>query len=84
MDLSGTITGIDPPCGRVVLLRRWRHEAVVAWSTLIDLLFVDGDHSWAGIDRDWRGWRRHVVPGGAVASHDSRSVSGRPNLDSRR
>lgn len=70
------------PRGRVVLLRRWSHEAVVSWSTPIDFLFVDGDHSWAGIDRDWRGWSRHVVPGGAVALHDSRSVPGRPDLDS--
>jgi hypothetical protein len=70
------------PRGRVVLLRRWSHEAVVSWSTPIDFLFVDGDHSWAGIDRDWRGWSRHVVPGGAVALHDSRSVLGRPDLDS--
>jgi len=70
------------PRGRVVLLRGWSHEAVVSWSTPIDFLFVDGDHSWAGIDRDWRGWSRHVVPGGAVALHDSRSVPGRPDLDS--
>ena len=71
------------PRGLVVLLRRWRHDAVISWYP-IDFLFVDGDHSRAGIDRDWRGWSRHVVPGGALALHDSRSVSGRPDLDSRR
>jgi predicted O-methyltransferase YrrM len=70
------------PRGRVVLLRRWSHEAAVSWSTPIDFLFIDGDHSWAGINRDWCDWSRHVVPGGAVALHDSRSVPGRPDLDS--
>jgi hypothetical protein len=59
----------------------WSHEAVVSWSTPIDLLFVDSDHSWAGIDRDWRDRSRHVVTGGAVALHDSRSVPGRLDLN---
>jgi hypothetical protein len=31
-------------------LRQWSHEALVSWSTPIDFLFVDGDHSWAGIE----------------------------------
>ena len=70
------------PRGRVVLLRTWSYEAARSWSAPIDFLFIDGDHSWAGIERDWRGWRRYVVPGGTVALHDSRSVPERPDLDS--
>jgi predicted O-methyltransferase YrrM len=70
------------PRGRAVLLRAWSHEAAVDWSTPIDFLFIDGDHSWAGIERDWRGFSPHVRPGGLVALHDSRSVPGQPDLDS--
>jgi predicted O-methyltransferase YrrM len=36
----------------------------------IDLLFVDGDHSYAGVKRDIAAWVRYVKPGGAVAFHD--------------
>ena len=70
------------PRGQVVLLREWSHAAAAAWRTPIDFLFVDGDHSWAGIDGDWRGFSAFLVPGGVVALHDSRSVPGRPDLDS--
>lgn len=70
------------PRGRAVLLRQWSHEAAAEWLTPMDFLFIDGDHSWAGIDRDWQGFSPHVVPGGVVALHDSRSVPGAPDLDS--
>ncbi|MGC1272188.1 MAG: class I SAM-dependent methyltransferase [Planctomycetaceae bacterium] len=68
--------------GRALLLRKLSHEASSEWTTPIDFLFIDGDHSWDGIDRDWRDWSDHVIPGGIVALHDTRSVSWRPDLDS--
>lgn len=70
------------PRGRAELLRAWSHEAAADWSRPIDLLFIDGDHSWEGIERDWRGFSPHVVPGGVVVLHDSRSLPGREDLDS--
>ncbi len=68
--------------GRAVLLRRASHDAAVGWTAPIDFLFIDGDHSWAGIDRDWRDWSGFVAPGGVVALHDSVSVPTRADLDS--
>lgn len=68
--------------GRAVLLRAFSRDAAADWTTPIDFLFIDGDHSWAGIDRDWRDWSRHLVLGGIVALHDSRALPGRPDLDS--
>ncbi len=62
--------------GRVVLDRRLSHEAVQGWAGPIDFLFIDGDHSWNGIDRDWRDWSVHLAPGGIVALHDSRVPPG--------
>ena len=70
------------PRGRAVLLRQWSHEAAADWHTPIDFLFIDGDHSWEGLERDWRAWTPHIVPGGFVALHDSRSVPAREDLDS--
>ncbi len=71
-----------PRRGRAVLLRKLSHEAAVAWTGQIDFLFIDGDHSWQGIEQDWLAWTRFLVPDGIVALHDSRSVPTRPDLDS--
>jgi predicted O-methyltransferase YrrM len=70
------------PRGRAVLLRRRSDEAAARWTASIDFLFIDGDHSWTGIGRDWRQWSTFVVVGGLAALHDSRSVPDRPDLDS--
>jgi predicted O-methyltransferase YrrM len=70
------------PRGHAVLLREWSHEAARHWTTSVDFLFIDGDHSWAGIEGDWRDWTPHVVRGGIVALHDSRPLPDRDLLDS--
>jgi predicted O-methyltransferase YrrM len=70
------------PRGRAVLLRQWSYEAARDWTTPIDFLFIDGDHSWTGLERDWRDWTTHLVSGGLVALHDSRSMPDRDDLDS--
>lgn len=67
---------------RVRLLRQFSHHAVTGWCTPIDFLFIDGDHSWEAIARDWTDWAPHIAPGGLVALHDSRPVEGRADLDS--
>lgn len=43
----------------------------------VEFLFIDGDHSWAGIDGDWKGWAPLIGPGGVVGLHDSRTYPGR-------
>lgn len=42
----------------------------------VDLVFVDGDHSYEGCLEDWEVWHPHVRPGGAIAFHDSRGPRG--------
>lgn len=39
----------------------------------VDFIFIDGDHTWEGIEGDWRAWKGNVVAGGIVALHDSRN-----------
>jgi hypothetical protein len=43
--------------------------------TEIDLIFIDGDHSSVGLQRDMDGWLRYVKPGGYAVFHDYKSVS---------
>ncbi|HEY1457166.1 MAG TPA: class I SAM-dependent methyltransferase [Solirubrobacteraceae bacterium] len=49
------------------------HEVAERWSTEIDLVFIDGDHSEAGCELDWSCWRQYVGPGGHVVFHDARA-----------
>ena len=53
-----------------------RVELVVADSRTaegpsVDLLLVDGDHSYEGASSDWKAWRDRVKPGGHVVFHDA-------------
>jgi len=49
------------------------HELAARWSGAVDLVFIDGDHSEAGCERDWQDWSRLVAPGGRVVLHDARA-----------
>ncbi len=53
------------------------HDVAARWSGVVDLVFIDGDHSERGCELDWRSWRGHVAPGGCVVFHDARA--GRPH-----
>ena len=44
----------------------------------IDFLFIDGDHSYEGIQADWEAWSPLISHDGIVAFHDSRSTPDRP------
>lgn len=37
----------------------------------IDLLFIDGDHSYEGVSRDIAAWLPYVKPGGVAIFHDA-------------
>jgi predicted O-methyltransferase YrrM len=57
--------------GRVEWLRMRSDEAVRGWSRPIDYLFIDGDHSYDAVRRDYEQWSGHVVPDGTLAFHDA-------------
>jgi len=46
--------------------------AAVGWSSSVDLLWIDGDHTEAGCRLDWDTWSPWVPPGGVVVFHDAR------------
>jgi predicted O-methyltransferase YrrM len=43
----------------------------------VELVFIDGDHSFEGLRADWEAWSLLVAPRGCIALHDSRSWGGR-------
>lgn len=46
-------------------------EAVSKIVDKVDVLFIDGDHSYGGVRNDWELYHHFVRPGGIVAWHDS-------------
>lgn len=52
-------------------------ELIAGGSPQFDFVFVDGDHSWEGLQADWEGWSKLIAPGGVVGLHDSRSSPSR-------
>ncbi len=45
-------------------------EAVAEWNKPIRLLFVDADHAYEAVKKDFENWSPHICPGGCVAFHD--------------
>ena len=66
-----------PALGMIARLGRSGDIARIAKTTGHDFVFVDGDHSEAGLLSDWNAWSGLVEPAGIVALHDSRSTPDR-------
>ena len=59
--------GVTDYVDRIVLPS---HKAAKHWDKPIELLWIDGDHSYRGVCADIRNWSDFVVPGGIIAFHD--------------
>ena len=51
--------------------RAFSGEVAATWSRPIRMLWIDGDHSYAGAKSDFDGFLPHVLPEGFVALHDA-------------
>ena len=56
---------------RIKLLPVFSYDAVHDVPDQIDFIFIDGDHSYEGIKRDWEDWSEKIRPGGVIALHDT-------------
>ena len=45
------------------------------WDKPITLMFIDGEHTYEGVKRDWDNFSQFVRPGGTVFFHDCDSTS---------
>lgn len=57
--------------GRVKLIAKLSTDVDEDVPSLVDFVFIDGDHSLAGITSDWAYWSTKVRPGGYIGLHDS-------------
>ena len=56
---------------QVSIIRSYSDDAARDWTLAIDLIFIDGDHSYEGVKRDWELFLPHVKPFGIVVFHDT-------------
>lgn len=70
--------------GKEKLLDQWQfiksssHEVAQTWQGKIDLIFIDGNHSYEGVKQDFDDWFPLVKKGGIIFLHDSRLLPGSP------
>ncbi|MFN7590121.1 MAG: class I SAM-dependent methyltransferase [Planctomycetota bacterium] len=48
----------------------YSHEHAQQWREPIDLLFLDGDHSYDAVRQDFEDWAPRIRPGGYLVLHD--------------
>jgi predicted O-methyltransferase YrrM len=56
---------------QVSIIRSYSDAAARDWKLPIDLIFIDGDHSYEGVKRDWKLFLPHMRPFGIVVFHDT-------------
>lgn len=56
---------------QVEIVRSMSDEAAASWRLPIDLIFIDGDHTYEGVKRDWDLFTPHVGTFGVVVFHDT-------------
>lgn len=56
---------------RIVMLSCNSEQAVASLPQQIDFIFVDGDHSYEGLYKDWMVVKQILSPGGIAAFHDT-------------
>lgn len=56
---------------KIHFLEMLSHEAAPLIREKIDFTFIDGDHSYEGIARDWMDWTAKIPLDGIIALHDT-------------
>lgn len=66
---------------KVRLIEKFSFDAVDDVPDDIDFIFVDGDHSWKGIQKDWNDWSKKLKKGGIIALHDTSASEAFPSFE---
>lgn len=72
---------------KIILIEKLSFDAVQEVPNNIDFIFIDGDHSWKGIEKDWNDWSFKLKTNGIIAMHDtvlSPVIHAKEKLDSMR
>ncbi len=54
----------------VQLIKGYSHDVVSSWNQPINLLFIDGNHEYAAVRRDFDDWTKFLVRGGLLVMDD--------------
>lgn len=55
---------------RIKILQGYSHEIIKTFNEPIDVLFIDGNHDYASVLRDYKEWSKLIKKGGYIAFHD--------------
>lgn len=78
------VTRILKALGQTHKIKQWElntdysYNIVDTWTNPIDVLFIDGDHRYEAVAKDFNDWLPHVKKGGYILFHDSRKEAGTP------
>jgi|SRR3989344_1729961 len=70
--------------GKTDKIEQWKlhtdysYNLVKQWTIPIDVLFIDGNHYYQAVSKDFNDWLPHVKTGGVIIFHDSRKEMGTP------
>lgn len=56
---------------KVKFINKLSFDAVDDVPNSIDFIFIEGDHSYEGIKKDWNDWHPKIKEGGIIALHDT-------------
>lgn len=65
------MANIHPVKDRIRPIRKRSEDAVTDVPDNIDFIFIDGDHSYEGVKKDFKLWLPKMKPGGIMVFHDS-------------
>lgn len=54
----------------IVFYEKFSFEIIDQWDKPLRFLWIDGDHTYRGVQIDYLGFAKHLVPGGIIAFHD--------------
>jgi predicted O-methyltransferase YrrM len=61
----------------VRIVRKLSYQFAAEHAGEFDLIFIDADHSYEAVKRDWQDWTPKLKIGGRIALHDSQPMPGR-------
>ncbi len=68
-----------PKC-KIHFVESYSFDACKKIDGSFDFIFIDGDHSWDGIVRDWSDWSERVDVGGVIGLHDTSVPTHNPRV----
>jgi predicted O-methyltransferase YrrM len=68
------LLGLEAPSSQVT-----EEELACLLRHKVDFIFIDADHSYEAITKDWQDWFPKVRPGGIIALHECRVAENSPD-----